>query len=691
MRGGTCALDVKQFQNMSRFKMFWVIVIITSGVFSVHVSTLVAGSTHLECVGRPLNVALNEGLTAGRILFKFKQDENIMYAFHQDDFSEEALSIFQITPAGIVTNVVTLDHEDHRGNEFILTVLAKNNIGQTSSEKSWVNACSLTVTILDLNDHSPLFNKDLYVGYIQENQPKGTTVRGLNGVYATDLDTGANSVHSYEVISGNGQNKFEAFVEELNGKRFLSIRSKVELDREKASFYVLIVQATDRGTPPRTGRTQIRINVEDKNDCSPKFTSSEYVVSVLSTIPVSTEILKVHAQDGDSEENSEIYYFFKKFQTKTKHDNYFTVDPHGGVVRVARDLRSTSDHLIRMTIVAQDRGNPPRRTETTLEVELLKEATQSLDISTPRLPPKLAKPTYLVRIREDLPINSHVLFPDVLHLSKSKFKTNFGIVSEDDDIPFRVDVNSGLLYLVENLDFETKRRYELKLVLTSLEKSEANVTVLVDDADENYNAPVFKKENIATVFSARKDMKSSHFVTKVKAFDPDERLEGKLNYRINDGDGVGKFSIDHETGRILSVFGLNWEGVHELGLLIEARDSARRWKGGKQFLLVTVIDQQDCNPMFAKVMYEGNVRENLPRGVFVAVVKARLCHGQGVEYFITEGNSRNSFEIDKYSGKLVLSSQLYFMHLRLELCIDFSKQQIDIFNIPIDTPKQAAQ
>lgn len=566
------------------------------------------------------------------------------------------MSIFKITSAGVVTNVVTLDHEDHRGNEFILTVLAKNNVGRTSSEdKSWVNACSLTITILDVNDHSPQFHKDLYVGYIQENQPKGTTVRGLNGVYATDLDTGANSVHSYEIISGNGQNKFEAFVEEVDGKRFLSVRSKVELDREKASFYVLTVQATDRGMPRRTGRTQIRINVEDMNDCSPKFTS-EYLVSVLPTVPVSTEILKVHAQDDDSEENSEIYYFFKKFQTETKHDSCFTLDPHTGVVRVARDLSLTSGHLIRMTVIAQDRGNPSRRTETMIEVKLLKENTQSLGISTPRLPPKLAKPSYLVRIREDLPINSHILFPDVLNLSKSKFKTNFGIVSQD-DIPFEVDVNSGFLYLVKNLDFETKRSYELKLVLTSSEKSEANVTVLIDDADENYNAPVFKKENIATVFSVKKDMKSSHFVTKVKAFDPDERLEGKLNYRISDGDGIGKFSIEHETGRILSVPGLNWEGVHEVGLLIEARDSARRWKRGKQFLLVTVTDQLDCNPMFEKVMYEGNVRENLLRGVFVAAVKARLCQGQGVEYFITEGNSRSSFEIDKYSGELVLSSQ----------------------------------
>lgn len=651
MRRGTRALDVKQFENMSKFKMFWTIVIVTWCVFSVQVPTLVAGSRHSECVGRAFEVTLDEGLTAGSILFKFKEDGNIVYAFHQDEFSEEALSIFQITPAGVVTNLVTLDHEDWRGNEFILTVLAKNNIVRKSSEQSsWVTACSLTITIRDLNDHFPQFHKDLYVGFIQENQPKGSIVRGLNGIYATDLDAGSNSVHSYKIISGNGQNKFEAFVEELNGRRFLNIRSKVKLDREKVSFYVLTVQATDGGTPARSGRTQIRINVLDVNDCSPKYTSSQYLVSVLSTVSIPTEVLKVHAQDYDSDENSEIYYFFKKFQTKTKHDNCFTLDPHTGVVRVARDLALISGNVIRMTIVAQDRGNPPRSTETVVEVELLKEMTQSSDPSPPSLPPRLAKPSYLVRLREDLPINSHILLPDVLNLSRSKFKTNFGIISQE-EIPFQVDLNSGFLYLVKNLDFETKQRYELKLVLTSLEQSETNVTILVDDADENYNAPFFKKENKATFFSITKDMRSSHFLAKVKAFDPDEGLEGTLNYRICEGSGVGKFSIERRTGRIVSVPGLDWEGVQELGFLLEVRDSARRWRRGKQFLLVSVTDHLDCNPMFEKVTYEGNVSENLPPGVFVAVVKAHLCHGQKIEYFITEGNSRNSFEIDKYSGK----------------------------------------
>jgi hypothetical protein len=68
-----------------------------------------------------------------------------------------------------------------------------------------------------------------------------------------------------------------------------------------------------------------------------------------------------------------------------------------------------------------------------------------------------------------------------------------------------------------------------------------------------------------------------------------------------------------------------------------------------------VTRQPDCNPRFEKVLYRGNIRENLPRGTFVAVTKARLCQGGRVVYNITEGNSRDSFEIDPHSGMCHLS------------------------------------
>ena len=599
----------------------------------------VVGYTGTQCVGNPLKVTVTEGQTAGSALFKFKQDENIVYTFNEDLYSAAALSIFQITPAGVVTNVVTLDYEDPRGNEFTLTVLAKNYY-------NGINACPLTISILDLNDNSPKFKNDLYVGYIQENLPKGSLVQGLQGIFATDQDSTINSVHTYKILSGNGVDRFEAITEELDGIKFLNIQTKQRLDREETSFYVLTVQASDGGDPVKTAQTQIRINIEDTNDCTPKFTSTQYFISILSTTSVSTQILKVHANDEDSEHNSEIYYFFKKYERKSQFDSFFTIDPYTGVIRVAKHLDFTSGNVIRMTVVAQDRGYRPKRAETVVEIKLIQGFPSTFDPSTQ----KFVRRSYIARIREDLPINSHILFPDVVNLERSKSQTKFSI-SSSQEIPFQVDVNSGFLYLVKKLNFETKKRYEFRLLLTSsVNSAEANITVLIDDADENFNTPVFKKGNIATVLN-KQDRKLSHFITKVKAFDPDEGQDGKLNYRIVDGNGIGRFSVEQNTGRIFSIAGVNWENINQLELVIKAQDNGTRLKNAKQFLLITVLSQQDCNPMFDKVMYHGSVQENLPRETFVAVVKAKLCEGGRVEYFITGGNSKNAFKIDQYYGK----------------------------------------
>lgn len=632
-------LDGKHFENMSRIKLFWLTVLITWSIFREHaliVASFTAQSGSI-CAGKQLKVNVKEGLTSGNIVFKFEGDTNIVYSLHDKS------TLFEISQAGSVTNIVTLDREGALGSVITLIVLAQRNKVHGSKDNSWVNACLLTITIDDINDNFPQFDKDLYVGYIKENLQRNSIVKGLHGLFATDLDSEANSVKNYRVLPGNGADRFETVTEDLNGVKFLSIRTKVSLDREESSFYVLNIEAIDGGSPPKTSRVQIRINIEDVNDCAPKFTSSEYLISVHTFTPVATQVLKINAQDDDSDENSNIYYFFKKFRTKTQKDQLFTMDPYTGVLRVARRLDFSAGSSIDLTVVAKDRGFPAKRAETVVKIVLYGA------LSRPLKPPGLArktrfvKPSYLVRIREDLPVNSHILQPHVVGLSTS---SRFKVLSAQ-SIPFQVETNSAILYLVKNVDFESKQKYEFAIVLTSSKNVQTNVTVLIDDANENYNAPVFEKENVAKSFKA--DPRVSHSITKVKASDRD--IKSKLTYAIIGGNGVGRFYIDSMTGSVFPTPGLNWEVTQQLGLVIEARDNATIWKSSRQFLLIDVLDQQDCNPMFEWVMYRAKVGENLPRGTFVAATKATLCRGDKVEYFISGGNIGNSFEMDEYSGK----------------------------------------
>ena len=61
------------------------------------------------------------------------------------------------------------------------------------------------ILVLDVNDNSPLFSKDIYEFMIKEEQPIGTT---LGKVIATDKDLGDAGVVTYQ-IKGPAEDAFK--------------------------------------------------------------------------------------------------------------------------------------------------------------------------------------------------------------------------------------------------------------------------------------------------------------------------------------------------------------------------------------------------------------------------------------------------------------------------------------------------
>ena len=57
--------------------------------------------------------------------------------------------------------------------------------------------------MLDVNDHSPVFDQALYHFTIIENNLLGTTAQFVGRVSASDKDQGVNGVISYNIASGN--------------------------------------------------------------------------------------------------------------------------------------------------------------------------------------------------------------------------------------------------------------------------------------------------------------------------------------------------------------------------------------------------------------------------------------------------------------------------------------------------------
>jgi hypothetical protein len=62
----------------------------------------------------------------------------------------------------------------------------------------------LIVTVLDVNDHAPVFNKESYQFDVNENAPIGHII---GTIFTTDKDINDNARVSYSVITAGNESK----------------------------------------------------------------------------------------------------------------------------------------------------------------------------------------------------------------------------------------------------------------------------------------------------------------------------------------------------------------------------------------------------------------------------------------------------------------------------------------------------
>ena len=82
------------------------------------------------------------------------------------------------------------------------------------------------------------------------------------------------------------------------------ISTNKSLDREDIPFYTLIVQASDKGSPPLTETVSVNVTILDVNDNSPVFSENPFTITVSESLPVGSRFLNVTASDADIGDNA---------------------------------------------------------------------------------------------------------------------------------------------------------------------------------------------------------------------------------------------------------------------------------------------------------------------------------------------------------------------------------------------------
>ena len=184
--------------------------------------------------------------------------------------------------SGIITSVPPIDRETNSSFEFIVKAY---DLGTPSLNSSVL----VNVTIIDIDDEAPRFNKNIYHANLKENSPEGTFVVKL---FAVDNDKNTFGNISYTLLDN-----LEHFA--IDNSSGIITTTSLPVDREVTTHFILSVKATDGAGLFDTAT--VIVTVIDENDNAPSFENNTYLFNISETTPIGSFVTPaITATDGDS-------------------------------------------------------------------------------------------------------------------------------------------------------------------------------------------------------------------------------------------------------------------------------------------------------------------------------------------------------------------------------------------------------
>lgn len=243
-----------------------------------------------------------------------------------------------------------------RGNsQVVLKALAKNSGVITGTD---VDEASVHISVIDTND-APTFTSALYLVNVTEDTPVGTSVVTVS---ALDQDSILDwNRFFFSIESGNTNVSFA--IDPSSG--VISVSSP--LDRELLPVYNLTVTATDYGSPPATGTTNVIVTIDDVNDNAPKLTFTE--TEVKENQPQGTIVAKLSATDSDLPPNQGPFTYWL---INPSTDTAFSLTPDG-VLFTTSTIDRERISAYKVLVAVRDAGIPLLSSTTMIHIKIVDE------------------------------------------------------------------------------------------------------------------------------------------------------------------------------------------------------------------------------------------------------------------------------------------------------------------------------
>ncbi|CAB3223205.1 unnamed protein product [Arctia plantaginis] len=456
--------------------------------------------------------------------------------------------------SGVVYTINQLDREDPNNSNgaYILEILAMEESHAVSPMPSATT--EVTVIVTDVNDETPRFRSDRYVGEVLENAQQNTPITFLQDAIPEvfDYDQGKNGTFELYLNGDHGVFDVTPF-KGINEASFLiRVNDALFLDYEKVTVMNFTLVAKETVTKdPKMSIVPIVVHIRDENDNFPEFTESLYTVSIPENCKVGTTVAWVQALDQDSDNYGTRGIRYTSLGGSIA--NLLNLNPVSGVITVKQaggdsfDRELISRHYL--TVEARDDLGKGNRNTAQLVINI-----EDVNDNAPMF---LAN-KYEARLLENEKEFENPLVLEARDLDLNGTKNShieYSIVGGDYRNNFSIDPNLGIITPKEGLDFEqipgdnTNIR-PIHLIVRARDFGEpplsSTVPVTIYIQDVNDHAPMFQQ--LMYKRSIPEDMPGGTSVLEVKARDADgSSPNNRVVYRIQRG-ASDKFVIESRTG-----------------------------------------------------------------------------------------------------------------------------------------------
>ncbi|PAA48303.1 hypothetical protein BOX15_Mlig017125g1, partial [Macrostomum lignano] len=549
-------------------------------------------------------------------------------------------ALFKVNDDGTVAvNYVLIDYESLPADKQINLTVTATEID--SPRANLTGTVSFSVSVLDMNDNSPVFQALNYSFVIAE----GPGSRPVGQVRATDADSGVRGTAGlrYSIVEGNTT---IFAINESTGE----ISATGNLVRNEV--FVLTVRARDsepQASLVRTADVAVQITVTRMYNLPPYYSAPVYSVSVSEDTPVGSVVGSFPAADPEGD----IIRYSLLNQTVSSAFNY-TSD---GSLTVAAPLDRESPIVPYHSVFVSAQDSLGNRTAVTeIRVVLLDSNDNDPVISVVPTNFSVAENTFPAIIVTINATDADLAENALIRFFVSEETNSFAITQTTNTTGFA----SAQLQLAKALDYEARADHYVTVTARDfgLTARSATVTLTINVEDRDDMAPFFP----VRYFSGSVAENSNNaYVATVAAIDGDSF--SNITYRLVNASVP--FRINATSGEIFTTSGIDYETNQSYVLIVSTDQSSLTITDASRLsatVSIAITDVNDNRPVLSAPAM--SVLETQPIGATVgnvSVSDADSGVNAMVRFSIAEAipaDGLSFFLIDSRTGSIRLRNSL---------------------------------